>query len=74
MRSYHPRAPDCARMVERIMALAHAYGARDLEALEHDVEVAIRVEYLTLERRVSTAYERGRRSTRRGGEVSPPSE
>lgn len=60
--TYDPRkSREHARMVERLLALAEAYGCDDLESMRVDVETVIRVEYLTFHRAVRSAEERWRR-------------
>lgn len=56
-----PRTRDHLRMIERLIALAEAYGCSDLEAMRADIDVVIRIEYLTFDRRVRTAQELTRR-------------
>lgn len=64
-----PRSRDHIRLVQRLVALAQAYGCHDLEALEADVSVVIRVEYLAFEKARKAAYERERRARVRGTEM-----
>lgn len=47
-------------MLARLVALAEAYGCTELTALEADLDVVLRVEYLTFERAVRSAHERAR--------------
>jgi hypothetical protein len=61
MTSEPPKSRDARRMVERIVALAEAYGAGDLEHLADDLSVVLRVEYLAFDRQRRTAYELKRR-------------
>jgi hypothetical protein len=61
MTSELPRSREARRMVERIVALAEAYGAGDLEHLSADLDVVLRVEYLAFDRQRRTAYELKRR-------------
>lgn len=56
-----PRTRDHLRTLERILALAEAYGCTDVAALEADVSTVLRVEYMTMERRVRSAQEHARR-------------
>lgn len=55
------RSREHQRLVARIVALAEAYGCSDGAALERDIDVVIRVEYLTFQRTIRTAEERYRR-------------
>jgi hypothetical protein len=61
MMSPRLRSREHQRMLERLVALAEAYGCTELEALEADVDVVLRVEYLFFQRRVRTADEMARR-------------
>lgn len=54
------RTNDHARMLARIVALAEAYGCTELVALEADLDVVLRIEYLTFQRQVRSAQERAR--------------
>ncbi len=58
-RRHTPR--DLTRLLERLVALAEAYGAGELEDLRADMDALLLVEMLTLERRVRTAQEHARR-------------
>jgi hypothetical protein len=49
-------------MHARIIALVEAYGCPGLPALEADLEVVLRVEYLRIAREVRTAKEHARRA------------
>ena len=61
MMSARLRSREHQRMLERIVALAEAYGCHDLAAMSADLDVVIRIEYLTFQRRVRTADELARR-------------
>jgi len=61
MTSNLPQSREARRMTERIVALAEAYGATDLVHLAEDLEVVLRVEYLSFDRQRRTAYELKRR-------------
>lgn len=66
MTSSHPRSREHIRFVERLIALAEAYGCDELDALRADLDVAVRIEFLTFQRTVRSAEERWRRRLERG--------
>lgn len=57
-------------MLARLVALAEAYGCTEMVALEADLDVVLRIEYLTFERQVRSAHERARLA--RISQVRPP--
>jgi len=67
--SERPKSREYVRTIERLTALAEAYGAADVEGLRADIEVIIKVEYLTHEREVRSVEERWRRRMHRGAKA-----
>lgn len=66
MTSQLPRSRDHIRLAARLVALAEAHGCRDIEALEADVSVVIRIEMLSHQREIRSIEERWRRRLERG--------
>lgn len=53
------------RTLERLVAIAEAYGCTDIDALRDDIDAIVRVEYLVWQRQVRTAQEATRRAVAR---------
>lgn len=64
-----PRSREHVRLLERLVALAEAYGCTNVDAIHADIDIVLKVEFLTHEREIRSVEERWRRRMHRGAKA-----